>query len=97
MENEAAENALTYLKHVLQGIGRLFPSSHEMLMPGPHEKIEVLILFPGYDAIVMDSLLVASHHAPPVTMESFQERQTGTINPTVRIERHVGKWDDFDL
>ena len=69
MENEVPE---THLKHMLEGIGRLLPSAHKMFMPFSHEEVEVLILFPGYDAIVVDTFLVASHRAPSVSVEGFQ-------------------------
>jgi len=94
MENEVPE---THLKHMLERIGGLLPSAYKVLMPFSHEEIEVLILFPWYDAIVVDTFLVASHRAPSVSVESFQQRQTCAINPTVRIERHVGERDDLNL
>ena len=72
MDDEFTKNAHTHLKHVLKRIGRLLPSSYEMLVPLPHEKIEILVLFPGYDTIVIDSFLVASHRTPSVSMEGFQ-------------------------
>ena len=92
-----AENANTYLKHVLKRICGLLPSVHKVLVPFSHEEVEVLILVPGYNAIVIDAFLVVGHRAPSVSVESFQERQTGPKNPTVRIERYIGEGDNLNL
>ena len=67
-------NAKTYLKYVLEWIGRLLPSVYEMLMPLSHDEIEVLILFPRYDTVVVDPFLVVSHRAPPVPVKGLQQR-----------------------
>ena len=72
IEDAVTKNAHTHLEHVLERIGRLLPSSYEMLMPFPHEKIEILILFSRYDTIMIDAFLVTRHGAPSVSMESFQ-------------------------
>ena len=43
-------------------------------MPFSHDKVEVLILIPGYDTVVVDAFLVVGHCAPTVSVESFQQR-----------------------
>ena len=72
MEDKVTENVRTHLKHVLENIGRLLPSSYKVLIPFSHQKIEILMLFPGYDTIVIDSFLVTSHCVPRISMEGFR-------------------------
>lgn len=74
MENQVAGETRTYLEHVLKRISGFLPTTHEVLVPFPHEQIEVLIFFPGYDAVVVDAFLVVGHRTPPVSVEGIQQR-----------------------
>lgn len=71
VENEVARNANTYLEHVLKGIRRFLPTTHEMFVPLSHEEVEILILFPGYDAVVINAFLVIGHRPPSVSVDGF--------------------------
>ena len=74
LKNEVAANTNAHLKHVLERICGFLPTAHEMLVPFSHEKVEVLILFPGYDAVMVDSFPVVGHRTPSVSVEGFQQR-----------------------
>lgn len=74
MESEVVGNAKTYLKHMLERICGFLPTTHEVFVPFSHEEVEVLILFPGYNTVMVNTFLVVRHRSPSVSVEAFQQR-----------------------
>ena len=91
------ERRATHLEDVLIRIRHLLPGIHQMLMPFPHNQIEILVRLPRYHAIVNHPLLVIPHYAPSIPMYRFEECEAGSVKSRVGIVWSPRERVDLDL
>lgn len=69
----------THLENVLVWIRYFLPCIHQVLVPFPHDEIQILIRFPGDHTVVNDSLLVVPECTPTISVNSLQQREGRSI------------------
>lgn len=88
---------MTNLEYVLQRIRRFCPRLHQVLVPFAHDEVQVLVGFPGDQAIVFYALLIGCERAPAIPVHRLEQRQTSAIEPGAGFRRSTREWYRADV